>query len=367
MLRGSVVFVFVLLAVCSLPCSSERRHPLKVAVNLPLSGSMATYGTAVQEGVSFALSDLESAGVATHNVSWDWQDNQSDIRTTTQNMAFQLRSKPEIYVSGVKPQIMAIARGIEAAGLPHFAWVYDANVRKIAQHTFRTWVSFAGEAELFVSTIISKRPKRLALIYVQLANTDEQYQELILPKLRAAGITEISVQTYTPDKTDFRDLALRIRSFDPDLMVVNGFQENIIGMIRSFRSQNLIKNGNTIASFDLLDAAPLLPKESLEGILVSCPKFLLSKEAANWKKRFEAKFGRAPLYTHYYAYDMARIIIDASRRAEDNSTPNDIERLIAVTEIQGVTGALSFDGSGDIKQGYEFGTFVDGKLVAAAE
>lgn len=343
----------------------DRQTPLNVALNLPLSGPLATYGVSVREGVEFALLRRTDLNLSNSAIHWNWQDNRSDGRTTAQVAAYQMTQSPDVYVSGVRPQIKAIAQRIEATAVPHFAWVFDTNVRKIAQHTYRTWVSFGGEAELFVETIVKRAPKRVAILYVQLPNTDEQYQELILPRLREKIAPELSVQAYSSDKTDFRDLALRIREFKPDLIVINGFQENLVAIVRALRQLNLIKAGNTIASFDMFDAAPLLAKQDVEGIELSTPQFLFEEKAKKWKEEFSARFGRVPLYSHYYAFDMATFLFEVSSRTKDGASFGEIEEVIKTTAIDGITGRIAFDKNGDIQHRYVLGKFQDGVLVAA--
>ena len=56
-------------------------------------------------------------------------------------------SAMHIFVTGVKPQFMAIEQKIREIGQPHFAWIIDANIQPENENDFRTWVNFRPEPE----------------------------------------------------------------------------------------------------------------------------------------------------------------------------------------------------------------------------
>jgi ABC-type branched-subunit amino acid transport system substrate-binding protein len=237
--------LFLFLAVIAMHCvqgftatsvwADDPCRSLRIAFNVPLSGPLATYGNAIQEGFMFAAETLPTPRV---QINYDWEDNQSEVKGAVVALRKQLLSKPHLYVSGVKPQYMAIRDEVAKSGLPHFPWIFDVDIRPNKERNFRTWVNFKIEPPLFLEYAAKVRPKRIAIVYVQLPSTDEEYLEHIIPGLKAAGFTDLKVEPYQMDKTDFRDLALRLRGFAPDLLILSGFQENFIGMFKAFNTQN---------------------------------------------------------------------------------------------------------------------------------
>ena len=135
-------------------------------------------------------------------------------------------------------------------------------------------------------------------------------------------------------------------------------------LIRSFRALSLIKEGNTVATYDLLDAISLMRVEELEGIRFTMPAFLLSidDKIENWKNRFRLRFKKDPLYTHVYAHEMAAILYDlAERREQDNS--KSIIELLSTTNKDGLVGKLAFNQDGDMLTEVTYGMFKNGRLI----
>ncbi|MCI5149913.1 MAG: hypothetical protein D3916_11095 [Candidatus Electrothrix sp. MAN1_4] len=176
----------------------------------------------------------------------------------------------------------------------------------------------------------------------------------------------MQVQPFDFGKTDFRDLAAKVKDFDPDLIILNGFQTELVGMVRALQPLSLIHDGNTIATYDMLDAAKVLAPEELEGIRVVAPVFVTrpdSPTVAKWSKEFQDKFGKSPLYTHAFAYDMALILQDAAKRLRNSPTHDEWMTALHATDLQGITGTLKFDNEGDLLTPLEVGVCTNGVLA----
>ncbi len=194
-------------------------------------------------------------------------------------------------------------------------------------------------------------------------------KKIIFPWLKKLGYNlkkDILVEIYEWTQLDFKNIVSKFRAFKPDLMILNGFQGNLVGLVKSLRAYNMIHNGNVIGTYDMLDAAQILKPKELEGIRLIVPYFNIAgedKKLNNWKKRFEKIYHRKPLYTDAYAYDMVHVIADASSRIKDNPTLNDWISAILSTNTEGITGPLKFDKDGDLKLKLRVGVFRNGKIV----
>ncbi|MBK6744440.1 MAG: ABC transporter substrate-binding protein [Hydrogenophilales bacterium] len=161
-------------------------------------------------------------------------------------------------------------------------------------------------------------------------------------------------------------MAVKIAKFKPDLIILNGFQSDLVGLTRSLRPLNVSKDGNTIATYDLLDAAKVLGPEEIEGIRIVAPIFETRPESsaiADWRKRFEAKYGRQPLYTHAFAYDMIGAIRAAAQKLVLPASNEQWINALRAVDTQGITGPIKFDSDGDMITPLEVGVYRQGKLV----
>jgi len=71
---------------------------------------------------------------------------------------------------------------------------------------------------------------------------------------------------------------------------------------------------------------------------------------SGFKTRFKARFNTDIQLYAPYAYDAARVMIDAMKRA-NSADPSRYLPLLAKTDYQGLTGRIGFDAKGDLQNG----------------
>lgn len=345
----------------------EAAPTVAIAANVPMTGVLSYYGNAIREGATMAVDELpEGAGGA--RLAIDWQDNGSDPKNTVGIMQQQFLRPVDVYISGVKPQAMAIKDAISTKGTPHFIFTFDVYVNQNSNNNLRTWPNYKLEAPVYLDYARSRGATRVAIVYVQLPHTSEEFNTLVIPGLKELGATEVYAEPFELGTKDFKDIAAKIRAFGPDLIILNGFQADLVGMIRAARPLGLIHDGNTICTYDLLDAATVLGPDELEGLRLVAPVFNTRPDREMtrlWRDRFQARYDEAPDYTHAYAYDMITIIADAATRLALPATAEQWISALRSTGAEGVTGPLSFDEDGSLDSPVELGIYHDGKLAPA--
>ena len=343
-----------------------KESSVKVAANLPLSGVLAVYGVSVREGSEFAL----KSGNLKHEFSIDWQDNRSEATTAVTVFQRQAMGDPRVYVSGVKPQTMAISEEVAQRGMPHFVWIFDAHINRVNSNNFRTWVSYKIEPPVYLQYAKALGAKKVAATWVQLPHAIEEFEEILIPELEKLDIA-VARHPFEFGRKDFKNLAAKIAAEKADLIILNGFQNDLVGLVKALRGLDAISDGNTIATYDMLDAASLLGKELTEGIRVIAPHFVSRPKEVNrgaWIDLFQKEFGKRPLYTHAYAYDMIFALdIAASKLASPGSaTHEEWRRALREVDGEGITGAIEFDSEGDLLTPVEVAVYRNGLLIPEA-
>ena len=307
------VWIILFISACQSNKTLESLTKLKIAANLPLTGVFSTYGEAVRDGSLFALDELKDS--SNIKLEFDWQDNNSTGKQAVNVFQKQNISGYDVYISGVKPQTMSILDLTNQNDSPHFVWVFDAFITDINKNIFRTWVNYKYEPTYYLKYVEKKKPKKIAIIYVQLPHTDEEFNEIIIPGLKKKGYNDIFIEPYLYEKSDFKDIATKVKAYQPDLIILNGFKGNLIQLVKTFSEYKLIKDGNTIYTFDLLDASEELSPEILEGLRLIIPQFETrsSTRLTAWKDKFSDKYNREPRYTDAYAYDMTYALYHAAQ------------------------------------------------------
>jgi len=334
-----VIGLVILILFATTIINSEKSgsdNKILIAGNAPISGPLAMYGETLRDGTDFAIKHLGENS----NIEIDWQDNKGEIKTSVSVLQRQLAQNPDIYISGLKPQTQAITDAVTEAKIPHFTWILDTEINPNSDNNFRTWVNFKLEAELFLDYSSKKQLDKVAIVYVNLPSAETEYQDIVIPGLKSQGVSDIYVERFSLDKTDMGDTALKIKNYDPDLLIINGFLPQMVNLVNDLDNFGFEFEGKTLASIDMLDASANLSPETLEGIVVAAPKFLVdnNQEYANWKKEFKETYNYEPLYHHAYAYDMMLVINESIKDGKFTNKEN-----LSTVNIQGITGNLKFD------------------------
>jgi len=364
-----VVALVAIAVVLYLVFRPDGREPgvVSVAANLPLTGNLAIYGTAIRDGGLLAEKDLETANPNGPMMDIDWQDNASGTTEAVSILQQQLANNPDVYTSGLKPQFMSVGDQVSDAGIPNFAWVFDVRINPAGGtgNNLRSFVSYKGEADVYLEYADRVNPQRVAIVYANLPHAEEEFSQLVIPALEADGI-EVTTEVYDLDLEDYSSIALRVRAFGPDLIILNGFPFTLVSIVRAFQPLGLIADGNTIGTFDMLDVGGFLGADELEGIRVIAPEFVMDindDRVSEWRDRFEDEFGSAPWYTTAFGYDMVQIIYDAASRLNLPASHEQWLSALRATDIQGITGRLRFDEDGDLMTSLEILVYRNGVLV----
>ncbi len=167
---------------------------------------------------------------------------------------------------------------------------------------------------------------------------------------KAAG-EDVVAREYTTDRaSDFMAILTSIKSKSPDVVFFGGMDPQAAPLVKQMRqlgmkAQFLGADGAETPKFVEL-AGP-----DAEGSIASMPGLPLESMpgGAKFKQKFEAKYGQIQNYAPY-AYDAARVVVDAMKRA-NSAEPAKYLAELPKTDFQGVTGHIRFDAQGDLAGG----------------
>lgn len=352
--KNSIIVACVLAAIAIAAVLYNQQKPdagfksILVAANMPMSGELAFYGNEFRDGLLMATEEAGGKLPPGVKITFDWGDNRFTPKDAATVLQRQLQQSPTIYTSALKPQVMAVEKEVAQAGIPHLAWVLDLTPNPSGTtNNFRTWVSFKLECDVFFGHAKARGAKNVVLCFVSLPSSEAAYGEYLAGRLRNELGCNVIIERYNPDvgAGDFRNIAARVASHKPDLLMLNGFIPQMVGIVRSLRPLGVIGDGNTMAALDMLDAAGALSPDESEGILVAAPPFMVKPDdrQKDWMSRFEAKFRRKPSYHAAFAYDGGLTIVDTATRLELPATSEQWLKGILATDTQGVTGPIRFD------------------------
>lgn len=184
-------------------------------------------------------------------------------------------------------------------------------------------------------------------------------------KVLKAKNVKVVTREFTDDKAkDFKAILTKIKSKNPDVVMYGGMDAQGGPMVKQMKELGLKSkyiSGDGVCSTDW---AAKLSEGSAEGHF--CTQAGLPPEqmprGADFKKRFEAKYGPIQVYAPY-SYDAVYALSEAMKKANSTDPGKYLSELSKVS-FEGVTAKIEFDEKGDTKYGaITVFQVKDGKLV----
>ncbi|MFG6449135.1 branched-chain amino acid ABC transporter substrate-binding protein [Roseateles sp. BYS180W] len=173
--------------------------------------------------------------------------------------------------------------------------------------------------------------------------------------VKAAG-GKVVAREFTTDKaTDFTAILTTLKGKKPDVIFFGGMDAVAGPMLRQMKQLGIsakFMGGDGICTANL----PKLAVDSLADDQVVCAEAggvegASKKTLEDFKTRFEAKFNTKVEIYAPYVYDAVNVMVAAMVKA-GSAEPAKYLPVLAKTEgYKGVTGTISFDNKGDIKNG----------------
>jgi branched-chain amino acid transport system substrate-binding protein len=171
----------------------------------------------------------------------------------------------------------------------------------------------------------------------------------------SAGGTLVA-REFTNDKaTDFNAILTSIKGKNPDVVFFGGMDAVAGPMLKQMKALGInakFMGGDGICTAGL----PALAGDGLADDMVYCAEAGGVDDAGKaamdkFREDFKAKYGAEVQVYAPYVYDAVKLMADAMKRADSVDPAKYLPELAKTSGYQGVTGNISFDEKGDIKNG----------------
>jgi branched-chain amino acid transport system substrate-binding protein len=352
MTRKTWIWIAVLIVVAGVAVflrrPSHSNAQLRIAANLPLTGPVAAYSGQYPNGFRMGLQDATAkAKIDPATIAVDFQDNGGMATTSASVFQNQRLSQPNVYISGTSEAAIAIAKQVDQLGIPNFLVAFDPFLAREGTNRLRILPNSKIEGPLFVKYATDRGAHKIFILNLNSAYANSEVDAIIGPGLRQAGMTYQREQ-FEFNLRDFKNLALKAKDYNPDLIFVIGYSFHLKPLLRDLRAAGLIHDGSVMAAMDFVDMIyDGTPKAELADIAFACPVFEVKNAipgADEWRRRYQDKYSQKPTYVEAYAYDTAGLIVKTLSQAGHVST----QAIRSVLPFDGITGSINLDKDGDI-------------------
>ncbi len=368
---ATVFCAALILTIILSPFGCSKFQPeskeIKIGAILPLTGDGAKYGTSARKAIDLAFSEVNSnGGIKGKKISVVYEDTKGVAKdgVSAIQKLITVHKVPAIIGDLLSSVTLAVAPVAEKNHVVLLSPTSSApKITDAGDYIFRNCASDIFEGKVMADAAIQKFGiKKVAILYI---NNDYGVgiTNIFKKTLIAHGGQIVAEETFNQGATDFRAQLTKITTLQFDGIYIVGYKElghllkqaHELGIKAQFMSTVMFEDP------DILSIAG----NAADGIVYSARAFDPDSEEPHVKEfvaSFKQHYEEEPDIFAAYAYDAARILIQAMNKGELSADAIK-QSIYAIKDFLGVTGLTSFDDKGDVFQPAYLKTVNNGKFT----
>ena len=344
----------------------------------PTSGAIAHLGKDNENGAKMAIEELNAAGVTIGGQKVTLKLMAEDDAGDPKQGTAVAQKLADAKVAGVVGHLnsgtsIPASKIYSDAGIPQVS--PSATNPKYTRQGFKTTFRVVADDVALGGTlgryaVNTLKGKTIAVIDDRTAYGQGVAEEFAKAAKAAGG--DVAAREFTTDKaTDFNAILTSIKAKKPDVVFFGGMDAVAGPMLRQMKALGInakFMGGDGICSTELVKLAG----DAVTDNQVFCAEAGgVEGEAKvgmdDFKKKFKAKFNTDVQVYAPYVYDSVKLMVAAMVKAGSSDPAKYLPALAATKDYKGVTGTITFDEKGDIKNGaLTLRTIKGGKLTELA-
>jgi len=322
---------------------------IKVAIVVPLSGDVKTFGESTKAGAMMAIEEAQAGGMKFDVVTADSKCDAQEAANAANKVISQDKVKYIIgeVCSSASIPISGIANANKVLQISPTSTNPAVTVNEdgtVKPYTFRACFLDPFQGEVNASLAVELGAKKAAVLY----DVGNDYVKGLAEYFKAAfekkGGTVPVFEAYTKDDTDFAGVLGKVAAAGVDVLFLPDYYPKV-NLIAAQVKEKGIKA--IMIGGDGWDS-PDLNLSLLEGCYFSNHYSPADPrpEVQNFVKAYQAKYGAVPDALATLAYDAAKILIQSIQEAGKDD-PTLVKDKMAAIKYSGVSGEITFDKNHD--------------------
>ncbi|MBN2122710.1 MAG: ABC transporter substrate-binding protein [Deltaproteobacteria bacterium] len=341
--------LFLLMLVLLFPSHVPAGEPVRIASIFAHTGAAGIQNTGSIMGVRFAIRELnDNGGLLGRKLELIELDNKST--PIGSKVAADEAVKADVAAiigADWSSHSLAVARVAQANGIPMISNIStNPEVTRVGDYIFRVCYTDPFQGRVMARFSREHLGAQSAVVFVDITSDYSMGLAAVLRQSfeEMGGRVLLDLQ-YKHRQEDFRDLVLRAKNVQPDVLLFSGHDESALILKEALRA-GLTATAIGGDGFGT-DSFHLKGGSELERAYYCT--HLAAELADERSRRFVARYGNGPALTSSEAtsYDAVMVLADALRRAGSAERNRIREALASTKNFQGVTGRITFDGNGD--------------------
>jgi branched-chain amino acid transport system substrate-binding protein len=339
--RSALAGVGLLATMPGLALAQLSGEPVIIGVSGPLTGPAAQYGAQWTKGFDLAVEQVNaSGGIDGRPLEYVFEDCQNDPRQSVA-IAQKFVADPSIVVElgdFSSTSSMAASAIYERGGLVQYGFTNShPDFTKGGEYMWSPSISQAEEQPILADYAVGELGfKKIGVLHL---NTDwgTTAKDLFVKAAEERGAEIVATEGYLPDERDFRSTLVRVRSAEPDSIVLESYYPDGAQIVRQMRTLGIdlpIASVGSVYSPKFIE----LGGDAVNGVHTTSSFFPDSprEEVRTFVTAFQDKYGEDPDAFSAFAYDA--VIMVAAIMRQYGATREGIKEGIA--EIEDVPSVI---------------------------
>ena len=348
------------MAFASLAMAQEQ--VIKIGHVAPLSGAIAHLGKDNENGARLAIEDLNAKGISIGGKKVKFELVAEDDASDPKQGTAAAQKLVDAKVSGIVGHLnsgttIPASKIYNDAGIPQIS--PSATNPKYTRQGFNTAFRVVADDVHLGGTlgryaVKDLKGKAIAVIDDRTAygqGVAEEFEKAV----KAAGGNLVGHEFTTDKATDFMSILTTIKGKKPDIVFFGGMDAVGGPMLKQMKSLGLsakFMGGDGICTTELVKLAG----DAMADGQVVCAEAggvdgALKKGMDDFGVKYKKRFNDDVKLYAPYVYDAVSVMVDAMQRAKSSDPAKYLPELAKTSGYKGVTGTISFDSKGDIKNG----------------
>lgn len=348
------------MAFTSLAIAQEQ--VIKIGHVGPLSGAIAHLGKDNENGARLAIEDLNAKGVSIGGKKIKFELVAEDDAADPKQGTAAAQKLVDAKVSGIVGHLnsgttIPASKIYNDAGIPQIS--PSATNPKYTRQGFNTAFRVVADDVHLGGTlgryaVKDLKGKAIAVIDDRTAygqGVAEEFEKAV----KAAGGNLVGHEFTTDKATDFMSILTTLKGKKPDIVFFGGMDAVGGPMLKQMKSLGLnvkFMGGDGICTTELVKLAG----DAMADGQVVCAEAggvdgALKKGMDDFGVKYKKRFNDDVKLYAPYVYDAVGVMVDAMQRAKSTEPAKYLPELAKTNGYKGVTGSISFDQKGDIKNG----------------
>ena len=351
MTKACVLFLslLVLVSACSAPMEQRTSNNIKIGAFLSLTGATSAYGISAANAINLATAEINrNGGIDGKLVETEIEDDHSNT-SEVPGIVEHLIKEHKVHALIAEPVSTRAMMAAPVAQQNQTVMISSASVKpeltQQGDYIFRACFISSTEGEAIAKFAFDRlKAKKVAIILDDKNDYAVVLAGFFAGSFKKLGGEIVTQQKYEANATDLRSQMDAIKTASPDVVFAPGFYTTAPLVAREVKKSDIKA---TLIGSDGWDSPNLMTggSEPFEGVYFANHFWSGSDDplAKKFIADYRNKYGIEPDAGAATAYDAARMLFDAFKRAKSTDSAAVRNALAQTKDFPGVTGKITLD------------------------